>query len=307
MNEEWYTVQPRFGNDSGEVIYETHDLESPNKSEPPPKKTSFFQKYKIYIIIIVVIVVLFVIMLIAYHFQKPSRDKFLTETHSTPSEIDVDEMKKLRNIRRQKKHDPQTVEIEETIVIIEPLLSTKKHNDYQSNKIVEIEDNDEDLKRDQLQLEQQRLEHQKQEQQRQEQLEYQHKMQQYYIEQDNQRRMMELQQRRREYEYQQFIQQQQHQQHQQHQQQQQQQDAGTKLKVETDVETPVVPELMPQFQPQVVQVPPEKTETSLEISINPVKENNISNEIKSNAASEDVFTKNTQNISDDLDSLINKT
>lgn len=313
MANEWYNVQPRFGNLESEVNYDQPNQTDDTRIEMPKESSkgkNFFQKYKIYIIILGFIIILFIITIAIFHMQKKSKDTFPLEENKTKEKIDLDEMKKLRDLRRQTKKQENFNEIGETFIIIEPNVTEKnKRNDViqSSDKIVEIDDDEEEkiiqsqAEKNKLMEQQRQLEYQqKQLEQQQKQLEYQHQQmetqkqiekqrlldqykqleqlryqdQQKQIEQENYRRMLELQ-KRRELEQQQYL---------------QRQSMMQQNKLEDVAQ-------MPQFQQQVIK--PESHHSNPITSINPT------NEVIQDKQSDNI-TLDKQNISDALDSLIEK-
>ena len=142
---EWVEIQPRY------FLNDSTAIESPDdlcKETNVPEKQSFFCKYKIYIIIVVVILLLIIITLFIYYFHRSNNDnKLIIEENNTHEEIDIDEIKKLRNLRRMQKDQSQSQQ--ETIVIIEPLMTTSplRKNDFQNtNKIEVLDDENENIK-----------------------------------------------------------------------------------------------------------------------------------------------------------------
>lgn len=139
MTDDWYTVQPRFGDTPKDNILDIPETVL-------PKKIGFFQKYKIYIIIMVVIIVLLLIIVFVFYFQKPAKP-LITEKVKEPLNIDINEMKKLRDLRRQKREMQHEFERNEfeiqndfvmqniDVVFIDPIAPR-----YNTNKIEVLED-----------------------------------------------------------------------------------------------------------------------------------------------------------------------
>jgi hypothetical protein len=156
MNDEWVDIQPRFDNRTTNKYSEEVTIDMPPS---PPVKKSLFKKYKIYIIIFVVIVILFIITIVVFHNQK--KDSFNKNEIKTEEDININEIKNLREMRRKQKeqNSQPKFEIEETIVIIEPALSDLHSKKIPKSSKIEILEDD-DINNDQIKEEKEKIEDQ---------------------------------------------------------------------------------------------------------------------------------------------------
>ena len=169
LNDTWCDILPRnLQQYKPDVKIEIPEIpeESPQKTatNKSKKAINLLKKYKKYIIIIVVIVFLIILIIVLFHARKPCKNA-KTDDKNNNDEINIEEMKKLRDLRRQQKQntslfktdkpvDSQTTNMvpssnkvhtfEETIVIIEPIMRTSDFTN--SNKIQVIEDEENTLK-----------------------------------------------------------------------------------------------------------------------------------------------------------------
>lgn len=111
MDDGWYPVYPRLGEETTtKVPFVSIPIESDNTK---PDQVSFFQKYKKIIIVTVLIIISIIIIVVYYTYYSQKTEEPLIVSKNEPDKIDIDEVIKLRNMRKTQQQQQQQMQMQQ--------------------------------------------------------------------------------------------------------------------------------------------------------------------------------------------------